>query len=164
MKKLRDLIGLPVLEVDNGEQIGEVQEVFVDVTSAAVCQVEIGSTKLFRDTKAISFDELRSIGRDAVMVSERSLTLPNKDQSRDQMRRLSDLCGKAVFTECGLQLGIVRDLVYNECTGEITAYELSDGLITDLLSGFKVMPLPEIQVVGEDRLIVPECMAKLVHV
>lgn len=164
MKKLRDLIGLPVLETETGQQIGEVQDVLVNVADAAVCEIDVNSTKLFSGVKVISFADVQSVGRDAVMVSSRVLLSDKEEKIADDCHHLADLCGKAVFTECGLQLGIVSDLVYNECTGEITAYELSDGLITDFISGLKVMPLPQIQVVGEDRLIVPECMAKLVHV
>jgi uncharacterized protein YrrD len=156
MKKLHALIGLPVLETESGQQIGEVQEVLVNVAGAAIFEVDIGE-------KAIPFEKVQCVGPDAVMVSSRNILMDRQEKPPDEYHCLTELCGKAVFTECGLQLGIVSDLVYNECTGEVIAYELSDGLISDFISGLKVMPLPQIQVVGKDRLIVPECMAKLVH-
>jgi uncharacterized protein YrrD len=158
MKKMRSLIGLPVLETESGQQIGEVQEVLVNVAGAVVQEVDISADK------AISFEKVQCAGPDAVMISNRTMLIDRQETPLEDCHCLTKLCGKTVFTECGLQLGIISDLVYNECTGEVTGYELSDGLISDFLSGLKVMPLPEIQVVGEDRLIVPERMAKLVHV
>ncbi|MCE5285428.1 MAG: PRC-barrel domain-containing protein [Pelosinus sp.] len=158
MKKLRALIGLPVLETESGQQLGEVQEVLINVVDAVVSEVDISSEQV------ISFEKVQCIGPAAVMVSNRMSLADRPDKPSNECHCLTDLCGKAVLTECGLQLGIISDLVYNECTGEVTAYELSDGLISDFISGLKVMPFPQIQVVGKDRLIVPECMAKLVHV
>lgn len=158
MKKLSALIGLPVLETESGQQIGEVQEVLVSVADAAVYEVEVSPDK------AISFAKVHSIGPDAVMVLSRTSFADREENTAVECYRLAELVGKPVFTECGLQLGIISDLVYNECTGEVTAYELSDGLISDFISGLKSMPLPQIQVVGKKRLIVPECMAKMVHV
>jgi uncharacterized protein YrrD len=164
VKKLRALLGLPVLELETGEQIGEVQEVLVDVAGAVVCKMEIISTLLFAGKKQLSFADAHGFGRDAVMISSRTLLQDEPEEVVNNCYRLADLCDKAIFTENGLQLGIVADLIYNEHTGEITAYELSDGFITDWIHGLQVMPLPQTQIITEDRLIVPDCMTKLIHV
>jgi uncharacterized protein YrrD len=55
----------------------------------------------------------------------------------------------------------LTDALFDSSTGEIKAYEISDGLIADLLYGRKRMPLPQAQVVSQDRIIIPESMTKL---
>lgn len=41
MQKLRDLLGLPILETETGIQIGEVREVVLDIEMASVIGIMI---------------------------------------------------------------------------------------------------------------------------
>jgi uncharacterized protein YrrD len=74
---------------------------------------------------------------------------------------LCDLLDKQIYTDTGLSFGVLVDALCDQSTGEIKAYEISDGLITDLLYGRRIMPLPQAQVVGQDRIIVPDSMTNL---
>ena len=46
MHKLRHWIGLPVLEMENGTQIGEVREVVLNLDQAIVCGVMLSRRDL----------------------------------------------------------------------------------------------------------------------
>lgn len=164
MYKLRNLIGLPVLELDTGTKIGEVQEVVVDLARAAVLGIVTNQTSWFSDGQGILFQNLFCIGRDAVMVRSRDALLAlTAMPGIDQACRLHDVVDKQIFTECGVNLGLLADIAFDPGTGEITAYEVSNGVFTDLVYGRSMMPLPQAQVVGEDKLIVPESMVNLLH-
>jgi uncharacterized protein YrrD len=164
MQKLRSLLGLPVLELEHGTRIGEVQEVVLNVEQAAVSGVIVAEPTWFSHERGIAFADLYGIGRDAV-------TVRNAGAVRDFSAalaafgayKLQALCDKQIYTETGDYLGAVADVACDPATGDIRFYELSDGFITDFLRGRSVMPLPPAQVVGEDRLIVPEAMAKLLR-
>lgn len=162
MHKLRELFGLPVLITGTGTQIGEVKEVIVNLEQASVWGIVLAGANWFTNDQGIVFEDLFRIGRDAVMVrasyAVRELT-PVK--TMDSGYYGCDLLDKQVYTDTGLSLGILVDALYDASTGEIKAYEISDGLITDLLYGRRIMPLPQAQVVGQDSLIVPETMANL---
>lgn len=164
MQKLRDLLGLPVLELDTGTRIGEVREVVLDVEMASVLAILIAGTNWFADSQGIMFHNLFSIGRDAVTIRNRDVV-----QQLDILKNQSctyqgkDLLNKGIFTETGFNLGALVDIILDATTGEIKAYEISDGIITDLIHGRMLMPLPQAQVVGKDRLIVPDTMAKLLY-
>lgn len=162
MQKLREMFGLPVLITGNGMQIGEVQEVIVDLEQAAIRGIVLAGANWFTNDQGIVFEDLFRIGRDAIMVratyAVRELTpamLPGT------VYYLNNLLDKQIYTDAGLSLGRLVDAIYDGTTGEIKAYEVSDGLITDLLYGRKVMPLPQAQVVNQDKLIVPDTMTKL---
>ncbi|GBG55060.1 hypothetical protein SPFL3102_01068 [Sporomusaceae bacterium FL31] len=165
MQKIRDLLGLPVLETKNGTQIGEVQEVIVDIDQASVRGIIIANANWFTSEQGIAFNNLHSIGRDAVMVRDAEVIQGVSEfiSSDSKVYRLNELLDKHIFTESGLQLGALVDLGFESVTGEIKAYHVSDGVLTDLLYGRMSLPLPQAQIVGQDKVIVPESMAKLLH-
>ena len=164
MQKLQKLLGLPVLETETGTQIGEVQEVVLDIEGAVVLGIIIVSATWFNQDQGIAFEDLFSIGRDAIMVRNNGVIQEVAAfMVIDNSYHLQDLLKKQIFTETGLQLGVLVDIAFDDTTGEIKGYQLSDGLFTDLLYGRMMMPLPEAQVVAEDKLIVPESMAKLLQ-
>ncbi len=165
MQKMSELLGLPVLETEQGTQIGEVQEVIIDINQALVLGITIADAKWFKSEQGIAFTDLYSIGRDAVMVRSEAVV-----QARDVfappaagIHYLKELLDKPIFTESGLQLGLLADLDFDPLTGEVKAYHVSDGVITDLLYGRMSLPLPQVQIVGQDKVIVPEAMAKLLQ-
>lgn len=164
MNKLSNLLGLPILEIETGVQIGEVQEVLLDIDQASIRGIILDSANWLFKTDGISYEDLFSIGRDAVMVrgSEVVKNL-GAAYSLSSIHQLKDLLNKQIFTETGFMLGILVDIIFDCTTGEIKAYQVSDSIVTDLLCGRLTMPLPQAQVIGQDKLIVPDSMAKLLH-
>jgi uncharacterized protein YrrD len=158
MQKLRSLLGLPVLELEGGTQIGEVQEVVLSIERAVFVGLVLGGSSWFGPERGIVFADLHGIGRDAVTVRSADVVKEFAAVLSDS-ERLAELCDKPVYSETGDCLGRVADIVCDDATGEIRFYELSDGLITDLLSGRWLMPLPVAQVTHADRIIVPEALA-----
>lgn len=164
MQKLRGLLGLPVLELGHGTQIGEVQEVVLDLERAVVVGVVVVDATWFSGERGILFADLHGLGRDAVTVKSTSAVRDFAAVlAAPEAVRLGAVCDKPVYTEAGEYLGVATDVVCDPGTGEIRFYELSDGLITDLLKGRLAMPLPPAQSVGAERLIVPESAAKLLQ-
>ena len=164
MQKLRDLLGLPVLELENGTQIGEVREVVLDIEMASVLGILIAGANWFTESQGILFHDLFSLGRDAVTVRNCDTVQTITDLlALESTCHLEDLLNKDIFTETGINLGALVDIVFETTTGEIKAYEVSDGIITDLIHGRMLMPLPQAQVISEDKLIVPDAMAKLLQ-
>lgn len=164
MEQLRNLIGLPVLETETGVQIGEVEEVFLDIGQATVCGIMISGTSWLSPEMGIAFNDLYSIGHDAIMVRNKEVLKEVNDFVPQNALPLSKLFEKQVFSETGSNLGVLVDIHYDHLTGEIKAYEISDSILTDFLYGRMTMPLPKAQVIGQDKLIVPESMSKLLHV
>lgn len=164
MEMLRAMIGLPVLETETGMQIGEVVEVVLDIEEAKVCGFVIAEEQWFAAKCAIVFDDLCSLGHDALMVrNQHVLRQLSAILMADNPYYLRDLFDKQIFTDSGLCLGILVDISFDTTTGEVKGYQLSDSIITDLLYGRMVMPLPQTQIIGEDKVIVPEVMARLLH-
>lgn len=164
MQKLRHTLGLPVLEMETGTQIGEISEAVVDIEGAIVRGFIIAGANWFASEGVITFGDLSSVGRDAMIVRDQhvvqhidTLCIANNNYY------LRELFDKQIFTDSGLRLGVLTDIVFDNITGEIKWYQVSDSIITDLLYGRMIMPLPQVQIVGQDKVIVPESMSKLLH-
>lgn len=164
MEKLKGIVGLPVLETETGGQIGEVVEVILDLDEAIICGFVIADEKWFAAKYFIAFTDVFSIGRDAIMVRNQQVIKPlHNIANANSPYYLRDLFDKQLFTDGGLCLGIVVDIGFESATGEIKWYEVSDCILTDLLYGRMIMPLPQTQIVGEHKVIVPEAMARLLQ-
>ena len=164
MQKLRDIIGLPVLETETGMQIGEITEVIVDMEAAFVGGFIVAGKNWFTTERILAFEDLISVGRDALMVRNQQVVRQlNTLIMNHNKYYLRDLFDKQIFTDSGLRLGVLADIFFDHITGEIKWYQVSDSIITDLLYGRMMMPLPNTQTVGQDKVIVPEGMTKLLH-
>jgi len=164
MRKLLNLIGLPVLELSSGTQIGEVQEVVLNLEGARMCGITITETTWFSPRHGVFFHDLFAIGQDAVTISSQEVVKEFTALLESPVIfRLSEICGKQIYTETGEFLGVLIDVGCESKTGEVKYYELSDGLITDFLYGRLVMPLPRAQIILTDKVIVPEVMSELLH-
>lgn len=155
MQNLRSLLRVPLLKLSSGEQIGEVQEVVLDINRALVYGI-----KLLDEHSGVAFSNL-VIGRDAIMVRSLKVILDCKELFPEEVILSAELFDKEIYTDTGFNLGILADILYSNVTGEIKSYEVSDSLLSDLIDGRKLMPFPPVQVIGQDKIIVPQAMSKL---
>jgi len=164
MQKLRSIISLPVLEIETGRQIGEITEVIVDLNAALVCGFIIAGENWLTAEGMIAFEDIFSLGRDAIMVDNQHVAHQSDTKIMQHNQYYSrNLFDKQIFTDLGFRLGVLADILFDSVTGEIKWYQISDSIITDLLYGRMVMPLPQIQIIGADKVIVPDRMTKLLH-
>lgn len=157
MRKAHDLIGLPVLTVESGKQIGQVKDLLLDPTWN-IRGIVIETKNWFSSLRYIPWEGLIAAGEDAV-------TIPNESviQELEQAEGLQTLLegshrikGLPVITVGGQQLGMVEDVYLNQEWGkQIVGYELSEGFISDLKEGRRWLPLPASAMKGEDAIIVP---------
>ncbi|MEW9700075.1 PRC-barrel domain-containing protein [Paenibacillus sp. SI8] len=157
MRKAHDLIGLPVLTVETGKQIGQVKDLLLDPTWN-IKGIVLESKNWFSSLRYIPWEELVAAGEDAVTILN-----DNVIQELEQAEGLHALLegsrkikGLPVITVGGQQLGVVEDVYLNKDWGkQIVGYELSEGFISDLKEGRRWLPMPESATKGEDAIIVP---------
>lgn len=162
MQKMQAIIGLPLLETETGTQIGQIKDIVLNIEEARVSGVIIDEGKNELSVRGIAFVDLLGLGRDAIMIRNHSVihqcACIFEITSNYYVKELFE---KEIITEEGLRLGRLVDIFFDINTGEMKWYQVSDSLVTDLLYGRKRMPLPKIQIVGKDKVIVPDSMAKL---
>jgi uncharacterized protein YrrD len=157
MKRLLDIIGLPVIEVSTAKQLGEVED-FVVGSDWRLQGILLGAKHWFSSPKFIYWDNIISFGEDAVTIPNEAVLESNTDftEAHFLVSGSAKIKGLPVITVNGIQLGMVEDVYFEGNMGKnIIGYELSDGFISDLQEGRKWLRAPDKLTIGEEAIIVP---------
>lgn len=157
VKRTRDVIGLPVICVQTGKQIGQVTDLLLN-EDWQVQAFLLGAAYWFQEATCVVWEDIIALGEDAVTVEREDVIKPFEAKSTWQLllggsRRIK---GLPLLTVNGQQLGVVEDVYLDAKLGKnVIGYELTEGFISDLKEGRKWLPMPDSVKVGEDALIVP---------
>ncbi len=157
MRRAKQLIGLPVIDLTSGKRLASVQSALVDLAGGEVVALVVQKSGWLKDGKALRMSDLHAIGDDAITVSnpEPWVAVSKVTDGRPGLVTADRLRDRQVLTEDGRLLGSLEDVIIDSPSGTISEYVLSDGIIQDLLNGRVSIPVPEQAVVGEESIIVP---------
>ena len=152
MKKMSELKGMPVLSLQEGEQLGQVDELIVDPATVQVVALLLDRRTANKEEQVVATVNVRSVGEAAITIEDRGSVVPISRIPRFQeLARLKQpVLGKMVMSEDGTRMGEVADL-------EI---DLKDFRVTSLvLQGFlwkkgAAIPAERIRSIGRDAVIV----------
>jgi uncharacterized protein YrrD len=148
MKKGRDLVNLPVIDLSSGRLVGKVKEILIGDQYFIKGFVVI-TDKNTRHNVAIQ--EVQSIGRDAVLLHSWREHSPESAFLEEPSR---DYSGSLVLTSTGRSLGTIQDVVLQEDGHVVAGFEVSDGYLKDLLMGRTVVAAEDVLTYGNGAVIV----------
>lgn len=151
MHKGRELVGLPVVAQEKGEELGRIQDLLYDEQTRALKAVVLDGGNWLREPRVIAFEELTPRG-------PKTFSIANKLAISHEMpagtRRWQGTKGLRLLNNEGAELGLVEDLVVDLPSGRITALEVSTGLVNDLMEGRKEIALTGQVNWGTDAVII----------
>jgi uncharacterized protein YrrD len=154
--KARDIIGLPVICVQDGRKLGEVRDLLIG--DWQLKGLLLDPKYWFGHVRAVASEGIASIGSDAVMVSDPEAVYTFGDfteRGRLFMSGKKKLHAMPVVTPNGQQLGFIEDVYFDDQLGkQIIGLELTDGVISDLREGRKIVHIQDDAQLGEDAVIV----------
>ncbi|MDF2670331.1 MAG: subunit of photosystem reaction center [Paenibacillus sp.] len=157
MRKAQDIIGLPVIEIETGKQIGTAKDFLID-HDWNLQGVLLETKHWFSAPRYVKWEAVIALGTDAITIpSELEVQSLEDDQELCYLEYgATRIKGLPVITVSGNQLGMIEDVYFGEQWGrKIVGYELTEGLLSDLKEGRKWLPTPESIKIGEDAIIVP---------
>jgi uncharacterized protein YrrD len=157
MVKGNDVIGLKVITKADGRIISDVTDIVYTPKDNKVHALIIEEGGFFSDAQILLIEDVLSIGKDAVII-----------ESAEQIRKASSvpqpistiasnsqyLTKSMVVTEEGTQLGKITDIYFDETTGNVEEFEVSEGVMKNVHSGKKRFKVEDIVTIGEDVTIV----------
>ena len=156
MRKAMNIIGLPVIVVDNGRKIGEVRDEMLGEWELKGLLLD--PKYWFGSARVLPCEGIHSLGTDAVMLSDLEAVHHLGDFTEHGRLFLSGkkkLLGLPVVTLNGEQLGYIEDVYFDEkMERQIIGFELTDGFISDITEGRKIVMIDERSQLGEDAVIV----------
>lgn len=153
MQKFKNVVGLPVVCVEDGKKVGRVSDIIFSPESKGVLAIILEKKGMELCRKAIAIKDVVSLGDDAVIVSD--ITCIKKVTKKDFVQNRA-LQGLHIYTKNGKDLGVVMDVIFDYQNATIEAFEISDGLIADIFTGRKILPLFGKVEFGEDSILVGE--------
>ena len=126
MKKSVDILGLPVISITEGRELGMSKTLLIDAPNRVVAAITIEDEDWYRGVKLIPYDNVIAVGDDAVTVnnSENILTL---DAAGDFETLLDDnirVIGTKAITRTGVIQGIISEIFIGE-DGSIEKCEIT---------------------------------------
>ena len=137
MKKSVEILGLPVISITEGRELGMSKTLLMDAKKGAVAAITIEDADWYRGVKLIPYDSVIAIGDDAVTVtnSDSILTL---DAAGDYEALLDEnirIIGTKAITKTGTIQGKISE-VYVGDDGKIEKCEITapDGTTSDVMA------------------------------
>ncbi len=160
-KKAREIIGLPVVTMNRGTKIYDVEDLVLDPERSQVLALVVQEKAMFHSARAIPFGRINVIGQDAVVIPDgKAVIQVNRDPV---LRRLyTGMCvrGLRVLTDDGSRLGTVDDMLVDTKTGEIKGYHVSLGRGMTMGQGSRWLPAERVLSIGHRVMFVPADVAK----
>lgn len=154
MRRTREIVGLPVLDLNSGKSIGWVNDLVLNNEKDEVVGVLLEGGHFFHSTKGIPRKAIATVGKDALTVKEKII---------EELKgiRWSDKIGNEVYTQGGDARGTIEDVFLDDSIEKMVGFEVSDGLFADLLHGRGTILKPHVMIDGKDILIVDNQVSPL---
>ncbi|SKA04657.1 PRC-barrel domain-containing protein [Selenihalanaerobacter shriftii] len=154
MYKGHEIIDLPVINLQTGKEVGSVEDITFDPETKSITGLIIDGGSWLQGKQMIPYDELHSIGEDAVTIEDES-AVTKRDKNKECLNGAAgSVIGIRVVTNDGKELGNIEDIILDPINGQLDAYELTDGLVQDILEGRGLLNISNDLKYGEDVVIV----------
>ncbi|MDU2066388.1 MAG: PRC-barrel domain-containing protein [Sporomusaceae bacterium] len=127
MKKSVEIIGLPVISIDEGRELGVVKDLVINPTAKEVTALLIEDVKWFMGAKTFPFSQISGIGQYAVTI-EKGDSVSSILDSPELLELLNidvKIIGSKILTKTGQIQGKVVDIIVDEA-GKIVTCDVED--------------------------------------
>jgi len=151
MKTLRDLKGMPVLSLQEGERLGQVRDLIVDPVAGQVVALVLDQRTSEREHLVVATANIHSIGDAAITVEDRSRVVPLSriPRFKELAQAGKPIRGKMALTESGSKLGHIGDLEIDPQTFRIVSF-----LLKGFLRRGQALSAERVRTVGTDVVVV----------
>jgi uncharacterized protein YrrD len=140
MKRGCEIIGLPIICLDQGCKTCEIKDIFYCNRNFKVTAFLVQEGGYFHKPKVIEFEHIKKIGENAVTIETYERIINMQDETNKLYSR-ENLLGLEVVTLDGRNMGIVEDILIEIGNRRILGLILTAGLFDDLIEGRSILPI-----------------------
>ena len=141
MKTSAEILGLPVISITEGRELGMSKTLLIDAKNGAVAAITIEDDDWYRGVKLIPYDSVIAVGADAITItnSENILTLEDAVDFENLLDENVRIIGTKAITKAGTIQGSVSEIYIGD-DGKVVQCEISDpqGNFLDNLSSEQI--------------------------
>ena len=138
MKKSVEILGLPIISITEGRELGLSKTLLIDAKNAAVAAITIEDEDWYRGVKLIPFNSIVVIGSDAIIITSSENILRYDSDSRYEALLDANIrvLGTKAITKNGSIRGKVTEIFIGD-DGKIEKCELTatDGSVSEISAG-----------------------------
>jgi len=152
LKRSREVVGLPVIELREGKALGRVHSLLVYPAERRVAALEVGERTLLKTkSELVPYELVRSIGTDAVVLHDFTA---REGEQEPTLAGLADkkLTGGRVVTLGGTLVGVVEDFAFVTASGALSELTVT----AEKAKGTLLLPVEVVESFGRDFIIVRE--------
>ncbi|MGH2560875.1 MAG: PRC-barrel domain-containing protein [Thermomicrobiales bacterium] len=153
---IKDLKGLTVVSIAEGDKVGLINRIYLDPQSRKIggLSVEPGGSLLEPDSrKLIDIDDIHSLGPDALTLADKDAVCGDQTNERwMELVDLDDVVKEKVVTEGGEYVGQVTTIQFESSTWSLTGVEVSPGFFRDN----KMIGNEDVTTIGPELVIVSD--------
>lgn len=137
MLKGREILSLPVITLDDRKEIGEVKDIIYNPLDSKILGYLVDAGGWLTEARGFPQSELIKIEDDCLVIKNESVIkkISQITEIKNAINAKADIRGFKVECQDGRCIGVIQDLLLDENSWQITGYEISDGVIQDLLDG-----------------------------
>ncbi len=155
MRKSKQFLGMPVISLEEGQQVGSIRGLVVNPAFKNVAALIIEQKGWFREQKFIPFSKVHNIGDDAVTIdrvsrAEKGVSMP---EILKLIKERVNVVGSRLVTENGTVLGVVDEYYVDLQTGDIVGLEFSGGTVSNLMKGSAFLDIDYVRTLGSAVIV-----------
>ena len=158
MRRGREIVGLPVIKLSTGKELGIVSDLSWNHDQRKIKSISLDPGGVVSRREPINIDDIAFMGPDAVTVVDEATTGRKTDSDSD--KSIGTVAGVLVVTDTGRNLGTLQDLVFDDNGELLVGYEVSGGLVGDFISGREVLPPEAVLAWGVEAVVVSDFKRK----
>ena len=127
MKTSAEILGLPVISITEGRELGMSKTLLIDAKNGAVAAITIEDDDWYRGVKLIPYESVIAVGADAITItnSENILTLEDAVDFENLLDENVRIIGTKAITKAGTIQGSVSEIYVGD-DGKVVQCEISD--------------------------------------
>ncbi|MEG6520657.1 PRC-barrel domain-containing protein [Desulfotomaculum sp. 1211_IL3151] len=155
MRKSKKFIGMPIISLAEGQEMGAVKGLVVDPFQQRIAALIIEQKGWFKDQKFAPYGKVRSVGADAITIDQGAIV--EKGTSLPDILKLYkeriNIIGSKVIAENGSDLGEVDEFYVDEISGQIVGLEISGNFLNSLFKGKSFMEIAFVKTIGKELVV-----------
>jgi len=155
VRKGKSVIGQDIYSISAGLRVESVKDLVLEDGDDGVIALLVSQGGLLGTSRIVPFASVVRFGPSTVLIDDADSVIPAASDPHvaDILDRTGSLLGTLVVTEEGEDLGRIGDVYFDETSGRITGFEVSGGLLGDVMRGTSYLPFEHIRVIGRDAVI-----------
>ncbi|WP_377888294.1 PRC-barrel domain-containing protein [Alkalihalobacillus sp. R86527] len=152
MKKSSQIVGLPIISIESGSEIGHVKSLVVNASDKSIDFLTVDHPDWDVSVKAVPFRKVIGVGEYAVMIEEEKsiFDLSEIPIANELVKKKISIIGTKIINRKGQFHGEVSEYYLDDNTGRIVGLQFKTNETEQFLSTEHVITL------GKDLLIVAE--------